>query len=173
MNKIVVLFSSSRRYGNTGILIDELAKNVDLDIIDLGQLNLNPFDYDNKHKGDDFLPLTEKVFRYNHIVFASPVYWYSVSLAMKIFLDRISDFLTFPELLDMERQLRNKKGYIVSTHYHYSSIFNEAFLKTFDYLGMHHGGSLYVNCGDDIDIQAHQKEVLSFVKQLKQYSSIK
>ena len=134
MSNVITLFSSARRYGNTGTLIDFVANKSEMDMIDLDQLNISPFDYDHKNKGDDFLPLVEKILNHQHIVFSSPVYWYSVTPAMKTFLDRISDLLTFPELLDMGRQLRGKTGHIVTTSANkgLSPIFSGAFEKTFN-----------------------------------------
>ena len=34
-----------------------------------------------------------RILAFDRIIFASPVYWYAVSPAMKVFLDRSSDFL--------------------------------------------------------------------------------
>jgi putative NADPH-quinone reductase len=48
-------------------------------------------------------------------IFATPIYWYGVSPAMKVFLDRISDFLELPELLAEGRRLRGKNAYVVCT----------------------------------------------------------
>ncbi|MGH1487223.1 MAG: flavodoxin family protein [Cellvibrionaceae bacterium] len=166
MSKIITLFSSARRNGNTGKLVDSLAERVNMDIVNLDTANIAPFDYDNKNNDDDFLPLMEKVLTYEHIIFASPVYWYSVSPGMKIFLDRISDLLIFPELLDTGRKLRGKYAYIVSTHYQFSSTFNDAFLKTFDYLGMHYGSSLHINCTEEFDFAENEKEITGFADNL-------
>jgi multimeric flavodoxin WrbA len=55
------------------------------------------------------------------VAFASPIDWYSVSPAMKIFLDRISDFLGPPDLLEPEKykcgnanSRKDSKGYETS-----------------------------------------------------------
>jgi len=169
MSSAITLFSSSRRNGNTGTLINLVADKVGMDVIDLDKMNISPFDYEHKNKGDDFLPLMKKVLTYDHIVFASPVYWYAVSPAMKIFLDRLSDLLTFSDLLDMGRELRGKNGYVVSTSVHHtlSSTFIEAFEKTFDYLGMHYGGFLHMNCEEGFDVKNNQDEIVSFSNSLQ------
>jgi len=164
MSSAITLFSSSRRNGNTGTLINLVAHKIGMEVIDLDKANISPFDYEHKNKGDDFLPLMEKVLTYDHIVFASPVYWYAVSPAMKIFLDRLSDLLTFPDLLDMGRELRGKNGYIVSTstHHELSSTFLDAFVKTFDYLGMSYGGFLHMDCTEGFNFEKNQDEIVSF-----------
>ncbi len=165
MTKAIALFSSSRRQGNTGMLMDQVANQSGMEVIDLDKANISPFDYDNKHSEDDFLPLVKKILNYDHIVFASPVYWYSVSPAMKIFLDRISDLLIFPELLDTGRELRGKHAYVVSTSIgrELCSTFEGAFIKTFGYLGMNYGGALHVDCTEELDINKHQNEISAFV----------
>jgi len=57
----------------------------------------------------------QRVLAHDQILFASPIYWYAVSPAMKIFLDRISDFLELPDLLAQGRRLRGKNAYVVCT----------------------------------------------------------
>jgi len=109
MTNTVVLFSSSRRNGNTGKLLDSVVGGGSVDIINLSALDISEYDYDHKNINDDFLPLIKKVLTYDKIIFASPVYWYSVTPTMKTFLDRISDLLDLPDLLDLGRQLRGKK----------------------------------------------------------------
>jgi hypothetical protein len=61
---------------------------------------------------------------------------------MKIFLDRISDFLELPDLLSEGRKLRGKNAYVVCTSIsdEPSVAFMGAFFETFNYLGMHFGG---------------------------------
>ncbi|MGH1440645.1 MAG: flavodoxin family protein [Cellvibrionaceae bacterium] len=166
MSSIITLFSSARRHGNTGKLIDNIAQNIDMEVIDLDKANIAPFDYDNKNKDDDFLPLIEKVLNHDHIIFASPVYWYSVSPGMKIFLDRISDLLIFPELLDTGRKLRGKQASIVSTHYKLSPTFNNMLLETFGYLGMHYFDALHINCQNGWDYEKNKTDIASFSNKL-------
>jgi hypothetical protein len=65
-----------------------------------------------------------RVLAHDRIIFASPIYWYAAAPAMKIFLDRISDFLDLPELLPEGRRLRNGgvlhanccEGYVPAAH---------------------------------------------------------
>ncbi|MFT6992079.1 MAG: multimeric flavodoxin WrbA, partial [Paraglaciecola sp.] len=162
MSNAITLFSSARRNGNTGTLIDFVADKSEMLVIDLDQFNISPFDYEHKNKDDDFLPLMEKVLNHQHIIFSSPVYWYSVTPAMKAFLDRISDLLIFPELLDMGRQLRGKTGHIVTTSVSngLSPLFRGVFETTFNYLGMNNGAVLHVDCSKGLDLERNQQEIL-------------
>jgi multimeric flavodoxin WrbA len=169
MNSTIALFASSRRNGNTGRLIDRLADELAIDVVDLGRKNISAFDYEHKNRGDDFIPLMERILGHQNIIFSSPVYWYAVSPPMKIFLDRISDFLIVPELLEQGRRLRGKTGFVVCTSIadEVSSTYREAFTETFAYLGMHFGGLLHANCGFGYLAEKYEGDVQAFVQKIK------
>ena len=145
MTDAIVLFSSARRNGNTGTLTDRVAKELDLEVIDLGEKNISPFDYKHRNRGDDFEPLMERAVRSQHIVFASPIYWYSVPPSMKAFIDRISDYLDVPDLLEKGRVLRGKTGYVICTSVKDApdEVFLDMFRQVFAYFGMAFGGYLH------------------------------
>lgn len=94
MDGTIALFSSVRRHGNTGQLIDRIAETGNIEVIDLGERDIVPYDYEHGNRADDFELLMEKLLGYRQIVFAAPVYWYSCTPRMKAFLDRISDYLS-------------------------------------------------------------------------------
>jgi len=52
--------------------------------VDLNDLNITLFDSQHGNRDDDYLPLMEKSVTFDHIVLATPVYWYTVSAQMKI-----------------------------------------------------------------------------------------
>ena len=159
-----VLFSSSRRNGNTGRFIDRIASELGIEIVDLSSLRMAPYDYDHRNRHDDFEPLMERVLSHSQIIFATPIYWYATSPAMKVFLDRVSDFLELPDLLPKGRRLRGKNAYVVCTSIcdQPSASFMDAFRETFDYLGMHFGGVAHVNCADGYSPAAHDADALAF-----------
>lgn len=160
----IALFGSSRRNGNTGQLLDHLCTKRSLEVVDLGDLQLSPYDYEHRNRGDDFEPLMSRVLAFDCIIIASPVYWYAVSPPVKIFLDRISDYLDIPELLADGRRLRGKTGYVVCTSI-YDSVpapFEGALTKTFAYLGMRYGGLLHVNCREGYSHARHDAHVATF-----------
>lgn len=169
MRNAIILFASSRRHGNTGQLIDMIAKQLGITVLDLNGYQFSDFDYDHKNKNDDFYKIFDQVLSADHIIFASPVYWYSVSPTMKRFLDRISDFLTFDELLDKGRQLRGKTAYVVCTSIsaEVDTSFINAFKDTFGYLGIQDGGYLHCDCSSgDFQIEQHQQSIELFIKKL-------
>jgi len=165
MNKTIILFSSSRRNGNTGALTDRIANELKLEVVDLGSKDITPYDYEHQNRNDDFEPLMEKVLGFNNIVFASPIYWYSVAPPMKTFIDRISDYLDLSDLLDKGRELRGKTGYVICTSVKEvpDEPFIETFKKIFSYLGMEFGGFMHVNRTSQ---SCYENELQSFIQSL-------
>ena len=164
MLSTIALLSSSRRLGNTGQLIDRIASELNIEVVDLASQRISSYDYDHLNRNDDFEPLMKRVLAHDQIIFATPIYWYAVSPAMKVFLDRISDLLELPDLLSEGRRLRGKKAYVVCTSIGNdpSAAFVDAFRETFDYLGMHLGGVVHVNCQDGYLPAVHDSEALKF-----------
>lgn len=164
MASTIALFSSARRHGNTGRLMDRIARELGIDVVNLDALRLSAFDYEHRNRGDDFEPLIARVLEHEQIVFATPVYWYAVSAGMKIFLDRLSDLLDLPDLLDQGRRLRGKTAFVVCTSIsdEPSVAFMTAFRDTFDYLGMRFGGSVHVNCQDGYDPERDDPRAVEF-----------
>ncbi|MDR2213527.1 MAG: flavodoxin family protein [Pseudomonadales bacterium] len=170
MRSTISLFGSSRRNGNTGKLIDVVASNLGIEVVDLSGKNISAFDYEHRNRSDDFEPLMERILGYEQIILASPVYWYAASPPMKIFLDRISDYLDLPDLLEKGRKLRGKRGYVVCTSVfdEVSPTFISAFRETFEYLGMTFGGFLHVNCKENFNATNHKNDIDAFVALIKE-----
>ena len=166
MNNAIILFASSRRNGNTGRLTDEIAKAHGVEVVDLGKKEISEYDYEHKNRNDDFEPLMEHILNFDKIIFASPIYWYAVAPPMKIFIDRISDYLDLPDLLEKGRKLRGKEGYVICT-----SVYDEpcepfinAFKDTFSYLGMEFGGYINANCDNGYNAELYENDIKSFIQ---------
>jgi multimeric flavodoxin WrbA len=164
MRSTIALFSSSRRGGNTGQLLDRIASELNVEVVDLARLRMTSYDYDHLNRNDDFEPLMRHVLAHDQIIFATPIYWYTVSPAMKVFLDRCSDLLELPDLIPEGRRLRGKNAYVVCTSIcdQPAVEFLGAFRETFDYLGMRLGGVVHVNCQDGYLPAVHDSEALKF-----------
>src|SRR5437762_5956558 len=106
MLSTLALFSSSRRFGNTGQLMDRVALELNIEVIDLAGQRIAHYDYEHRNRSDDFEPVMRRVLAHDQIIFATPVYWYAVTPAMKVFMDRLSDYLELPDLLPEGRRLR-------------------------------------------------------------------
>ncbi len=166
MNDTIAIFASARRNGNTGKFIDWIGNELDINIIDLSEKNISPYDYEHKNLDDDFIPLMNQLLDYEKIIFATPVYWYAASAQMKVFIDRTSDFLYLEELKDMGRRLRKKTGYIActSTSNKADRSFLNSFKDTFEYLGMNYGGHVHANCENGYNPSEYIEDVKKFVK---------
>jgi multimeric flavodoxin WrbA len=164
MRSTIALFSSSRRFGNTGQLVDRIASELGIEVVDLAGLRMSSYDYAHTNRNDDFEPLMRHVLAHDQIIFATPIYWYAVSPAMKVFLDRLSDLLELPDLLAEGRRLRGKNAYVACTSIggEPSAEFMGAFHKTFQYLGMHFRGLVHLDCQDGYRSAAHEAEPLKF-----------
>jgi len=173
MNKTIAIFASARRNGNTGKLIDWIASELNIDIIDLSEKNISPYDYEHKNVNDDFIPLMNDLLKYKNILFVTPVYWYAASAQMKIFIDRTSDFLDVEELKNIGRRLRNKTAYIVCTSISREAdrSFLNSFKDTFKYLGMNYGGHVHSNCENSYSPNEYKDDVDKFVQSIK-YSDV-
>jgi multimeric flavodoxin WrbA len=174
MLSTIALFSSSRRQGNTGQLIDRIALELNIEVVDLAGQRISPYDYDHRNRNDDFEPLMQRVLAHDQIIFATPIYWYAVTPAMKAFLDRLSDLLDIAELLAEGRRLRGKNAYVACTSVgeEPSGAFMAAFLDTFTYLGMHFGGVAHINCQDGFLPAVHDSMAVAFAALVRQAAPV-
>lgn len=149
--------------------MDRLASELNIEVVDLVRQRISAYDYDHGNRDDDFEPLMKRVLAHDQIIFASPIYWYGVSPAMKVFLDRISDFLELPDLLAEGRRLRGKNAYVICTSVddEPSPEFTGAFFATFNYLGMRFGGVAHVNCHDGFIPGEHDPIAVAFATRVR------
>jgi len=169
MSNTIALFASGRRNGNTGQLMDRIAAELQIEVVDLTEKSISPFDYEHRNRNDDFEPLIAHVLGFDQVIFASPVYWYTVAGPMKIFIDRLSDLLDVPELLEQGRALRGKTAHVVCT-----SIYDEvsahylgALRDTFNYLGMQFGACMHANCEDGYTPSRYEDDIRKFIKRVR------
>ena len=144
MNKTVIIQASSRSLGDTSKVVNYIASKYGFDVIDLHTKNIGHYDYDYKNKNDDFLDLiTNIVEHYDTIIFATPVYWYSMSGILKVFFDRISDLLRVHK--NTGRKLRGKNMVMISCS-NFDDLkdgFSMPFYESANYLGMNYLGDIH------------------------------
>lgn len=93
MKKVIILGSSSKN-GETKKVVTELMRISNWELIDLNDYKISHFDYQHLNRNDDFISLMKRITEnYDVLIFATPVYWYSMSGIMKVFFDRITDLL--------------------------------------------------------------------------------
>lgn len=81
---------SARSDGNTHKVISQLMSQIEADLYDLNDYEVGYYDYEHR-QNDDFPQLIAKLVQYDYLIFATPVYWYSMSAQMKTFFDRLTD----------------------------------------------------------------------------------
>ena len=163
------ILGSSRSDGETARLARETARHVEgAEFVDLAALAVGPYDYDYRNRGDDFLPLAQKMVRARSIVFASPVYWYSMSAQMKAFFDRLTD-LTDPPYKTLGKSLAGKAMFAVATGG--SDEAPESFLRPFadtaGYFDMRWGGLLYARGADGPLSDAAARAAQDFARRIE------
>ena len=164
-NKGVIIQGSSRSNGNTNKIVSFIQKETGFDIIDLKSKQIGGFDYNFKNRDDDFLPLMEEIVNnYNIIIFATPVYWFSMSGIMKIFFDRITDCLKIKK--EIGRKLRGKTMGMIScgSDSELKKGFKMPFVESANYLGMHYLGDIHTWIEEEIISESMKTELNTFIE---------
>ena len=92
MKNTVIINGSHNRLGNTTQLLSKIYP--DLEVIYLADHLIELYNYSETYsKNDEFLAIINQLLKYDTIIFATPVYWYSMSSLMKIFFDRLTDLI--------------------------------------------------------------------------------
>ena len=141
-NRKIIITGSSRSNGNTSKIVAKIAAQFQADIVDLNDFDISYYDYESRNIGDDFLPLIKSIIeKYDTFIFATPVYWYSMSGIMKVFFDRFSDLIRIEK--DLGRQLRGKKMFVISNSDEATLDYDFylPFRFSAEYLGMHYIGN--------------------------------
>jgi len=167
--KRIIIQGSSRSKGNTHKIVQILKKAIEADVIDLKDYTIGQYDYEYTNSGDDFLPLMRKLVEYEMIIFATPVYWYSMSGIMKKFFDRITDCLK----VDKETGDKLKGMYLAALSCgpddDVPASFAVPFSATAEYLEMEYAGYVHTWVGEDVEVsEVVQKMTVDFAEGLLQ-----
>ena len=165
-SNILIIMGSSRSKGNTYQIITALQEKVVATVVDLKEHNISYYDYEHKNQTDDFLNLAAQMLHFDKIIFATPVYWYSMSAILKTFFDRLSDLLTIRK--DIGRGLKGRTMYLIirSSDKEVYEGFTMPFEQTAAYLDMHWGGSIHTWVGEKGISAAVRKDLDAFVEKL-------
>ena len=117
---IVVIYGSTRQEGNTERLMEEVVKGLDVEEIYLRDYSIKPID-DRRHAeggfyevDDDYNGLVERMMKHDTFIFATPIYWYSMTGTMKNYIDRWSQTMRDAKFPGFRDQLGTKKAYVVA-----------------------------------------------------------
>jgi multimeric flavodoxin WrbA len=144
MKKGVIILGSSNSDGETRKIVSFVSEKTSFQIIDLKTKKIAEFDYEFKNRNDDFHPLIKEIVNtYEIIVFATPVYWYSMSGTMKTFFDRISDCLKIEK--ETGRKFKGLDMAIIScgSDRELKNGFHMPFIETAKYLGMNYKSDIH------------------------------
>lgn len=117
---IVVINGGGRPNSNTRILTDHVVKGLQVETIELLDYKIEPI-VDGRHApegfqevDDDYRALMDRVMQHDILIFATPIYWYTMSGAMKNFVDRWSQTMREPEYEDFRERMAKKKAYVIA-----------------------------------------------------------
>ena len=105
-NKVVILKGSPRKHGNSAVLADQVAAGArevgaEVESFYLHGMDIAPCDACDSCQGmadvdciidDDMQMLYPKLREADAVVYASPIYWFTVSAQLKLFMDRCYGF---------------------------------------------------------------------------------
>ncbi|MEO8384788.1 MAG: NAD(P)H-dependent oxidoreductase [Betaproteobacteria bacterium] len=142
-NQTVVVLGTSRDDGNTRRAVDEVIAGRPIEIVSLSQFNFSPYDYQHRNTNDGFIQLIESIVDKPFWILATPVYWYSMSAQLKVFVDRQTDLITVRK--DLGRRLRGKSVAVLAsgTDPELPEGFEAPFQLTCGDLGMSYLGASY------------------------------
>ncbi|MEH0739964.1 NAD(P)H-dependent oxidoreductase [Vibrio cholerae] len=149
---IAVILGTSKSDGNTRKLVELFVEQSGAKLFDLSDFDISFYDYSHANREDDFLKIIHELTKCDHLVFASPVYWYSMSAQLKVFFDRLSDLLTIEQ--NLGRKLKGKSISVLSTGYNQDlpSCFVEPFELTANYMRLEFKGCEYVAIQTELDL---------------------
>ncbi len=166
---VVVILASSRRDGNTHKMVQELEKHIDFYLINLLDYNIQYYDYEHGYVDDDFIDLMERIVdQFDLIIYATPVYWYTMSAQLKTFFDRHSDLTRVRK--DLGRKLAGKTMAVLSCGYADDLVdsFDAPFRHTANYLGMNFYKNVYTwHTGSSELDQVVTDRIAIFANQIK------
>ncbi len=144
MSRTAIISGSARKNGESGILISEMLRHIEADVIHLVDHDIEHFNYDQNYKNDDFILLMKNLInQYETYIFITPVYWYSMSGILKVFFDRLTDLLHTEK--EWGRKLRTKKMAVMSTSSggNLGDNFWHPFTESAQYLGIKYLGNMH------------------------------
>ena len=165
-NDAIIILGSSRKDGNTKKIVDIFNKDLNFEIVHLIEKNISYYDYEHKNRDDDFSRVMDKIAEKKLIIFATPVYWYSMSAPLKTFFDRFSDLLNIRR--DIGEKLIGKQMMVIScgsSPIDYDFCF--PFRETAGYMNMNYIGDIHGWMFTDTIPEEVKTKIEAFSKNLK------
>lgn len=158
--KTLIIQGSSNPKGNTFTIVHQIQQTMDVDVLDLTTIDILPFDYQFRNQKDDFNATIHNCLdNYDRLVFATPVYWYTMSGIMKNFIDRFTDSLLYDKTLAVKFEKKHMAAIACGSSKEAIEGFFIPFQKSANYLKMNYLGDihLWIDASKSISKQAHQR----------------
>ena len=140
----LVILSSARKNSDTKKVVDAVFENTAHDTLDLLDYKISHFNYAKKYPADDkFISAIEKIIAYKVLIFATPIYWYSMSGLMKVFFDRLTDVVSVRK--ELGRNFKGKHTFLISSgsNEKLPTGFEVPFRSSSEYLNMQYNTYFY------------------------------
>ncbi|SER03269.1 flavodoxin family protein [Piscibacillus halophilus] len=118
--KVGVIYGGTRTNGNTETLTEQVIQDLPVEKIYLKDYDIKPIE-DQRHDPsgfkeveDDYNDVIDRVLSYDILIFATPIYWFSMSGTMKLFIDRWSQTLKDPNYPGFKGVMSSKKAYVIA-----------------------------------------------------------
>ncbi|MFC9773852.1 flavodoxin family protein [Paenibacillus chitinolyticus] len=137
---IAVIYGGTRPDGNTEQLTEEAVKGLTVDRIHLNTYTIRAI-IDGRHAeegfpemNDDYKEVIDRVLAADVLIFATPVYWYSMSGIMKNFVDRWSQMMRDGDYPDFKKTMAAKKAYVIAVGGDLPEIKGLSMIQQFQYI---------------------------------------
>jgi len=168
---IAVIYGSSRPNSNTELLTEQIIKGLDVEKIYLKDFNIKPI-IDMRHaeegfqdRHDDYNSIIDRILPHDTLIFATPIYWYSMSGLMKNLIDRWSQTLKDQAYPDFKKQMARKVAYVAAVGddepYMKGLPLIQSFKYIFDFMGMGFGGYIIGKANRPDEIMQDKKALFA------------
>lgn len=177
--KLAVIHGSTRANGNTEYLTYRAVPKSEATHIYLRDYHIQPI-IDERHEEngfqdvyDDHTKVIDLMLEHDVLVFSTPIYWYSMSGAMKVFIDRWSQIMRDPNYTHFREELGKKKAYLVAVGGDNPHIKGLPLIQQFKYIcdfyGMSFEGYVIGKASKPGDIQSNHKALQAASSLIKEF----
>jgi multimeric flavodoxin WrbA len=168
---IAVIYGGTRSNGNTEILTERAIEGLEVERIYLNKYEIQPI-VDGRHAeggfqkvDDDYNTIIDRLLPHDILIFATPIYWYSMSGTMKNFIDRWSQTLRDSEYSDFKAKMAEKEAYVIAVGGDKPALKGlpliQQFQYIFDFMGMAFKGYIIGEGNKPGDILQDQKALIA------------
>ena len=172
---VLIIVGTARTGGNTWKSVHALTRSIsayredfNIKIVDLSALSINFFRYSKDEVPDDFIGVVKRMVDSDAIVFATPVYWYSMSTIMKAFFDRLTDILMIESYRPIKKALKGRLTYLIANgeDQEIPEGFVVPFKFTSKYLNMSYCNEVYLEFKGNYSVSENDKRIEIFCEEI-------